>query len=217
MTIKAIETRYNGYRFRSRTEARWAVFFDAAGIRYEYEKEGYELPSGRYLPDFWLPDVEGGAWFEVKGVAPSAGEIRAMHELVDVTEVTFAVITHGGPEVTRLSVISSLYQSDDDGRVYPFRREGWRRLAANTPIPGKRVTLSGKFGHVVDGLGGECGVAVVPPVESPEEFREDFWSALMKSPVYGADAYKECGLIERARSAAKSARFEYGESGALAA
>ena len=34
MSIKAIETRYNGYRFRSRTEARWAVFFDAFGIRY---------------------------------------------------------------------------------------------------------------------------------------------------------------------------------------
>jgi hypothetical protein len=27
--IKAIETSYKGYRFRSRLEARWAVFFDA--------------------------------------------------------------------------------------------------------------------------------------------------------------------------------------------
>ena len=26
--IKAIETYYKGYRFRSRLEARWAVFFD---------------------------------------------------------------------------------------------------------------------------------------------------------------------------------------------
>jgi len=26
--IKAIETQYRGYRFRSRLEARWAVFFD---------------------------------------------------------------------------------------------------------------------------------------------------------------------------------------------
>ena len=39
--IKAIETIYNGYRFRSRLEARWAVFFDEIGIKYEYEKEGY--------------------------------------------------------------------------------------------------------------------------------------------------------------------------------
>lgn len=51
--IKAIETEYKGYRFRSRLEARWAVFFDALEIEYEYEPEGYVLPSGkRYLPDF---------------------------------------------------------------------------------------------------------------------------------------------------------------------
>ena len=30
-TAKAIETRYAGHRFRSRLEARWAVFFDALG------------------------------------------------------------------------------------------------------------------------------------------------------------------------------------------
>lgn len=54
--IKAIETFYKGYKFRSRLEARWAVFFDAAGIEYEYEPEGYTLSDGsRYLPDFYLP------------------------------------------------------------------------------------------------------------------------------------------------------------------
>lgn len=71
--IKAIETRYNGYHFRSRAEARWAVFFDAIGLHYEYEKEGYELECGRYLPDFWLPDLK--YWFEVKGQNPTADEI----------------------------------------------------------------------------------------------------------------------------------------------
>ena len=55
--MKAIETRYNGWFFRSRLEARWAVYFDSIGIKYEYEPEGYELPSGWYLPDFWLPQV----------------------------------------------------------------------------------------------------------------------------------------------------------------
>jgi len=54
--IKAIETQYKGYRFRSRTEARWAVFFDALGVEWEYEREGYDLgEAGWYLPDFWLP------------------------------------------------------------------------------------------------------------------------------------------------------------------
>lgn len=61
--MKAIETEYNGYKFRSRLEARWAVFFDASGIKYEYELEGME-DGTRYLPDFYLPDL--GLWVEVK-------------------------------------------------------------------------------------------------------------------------------------------------------
>ena len=66
MEIKPIETVYNGYKFRSRLEARWAVFFDALGIKYEYEKEGFDLGElGWYLPDFFLPNSK---WFvEVKG------------------------------------------------------------------------------------------------------------------------------------------------------
>ena len=51
--IKAIETKYKGYRFRSRLEARWAVFFDACGYNWEYEPEGFDLGDGiYYLPDF---------------------------------------------------------------------------------------------------------------------------------------------------------------------
>jgi len=67
MTIKAIETVYRGWRFRSRLEARWAVFFDALGIAWEYEPEGYELSDGSYyLPDFWLPTFNRGMFVEVK-------------------------------------------------------------------------------------------------------------------------------------------------------
>lgn len=66
MTIKPIETWYAGCRFRSRLEARWAVALDELGITWEYEAQGYKLPSGaRYLPDFWLPDQQ--AHIEVKG------------------------------------------------------------------------------------------------------------------------------------------------------
>lgn len=65
--IKAIETRYGGYNFRSRTEARWAVFFKTMGIQFTYEPEGLILPDGTwYLPDFYLP--ESDTWFEAKGV-----------------------------------------------------------------------------------------------------------------------------------------------------
>jgi hypothetical protein len=56
-TIKAIETEYRGYKFRSRLEARWAVFWDSLNVKWYYEHEGYETPEGRYLPDFWLPDI----------------------------------------------------------------------------------------------------------------------------------------------------------------
>jgi len=67
MTIRAIETVWKGYRFRSRTEARWAVFFSALGLRWDYEPEGFDLgDAGWYLPDFYLPDLCGGMWAEVK-------------------------------------------------------------------------------------------------------------------------------------------------------
>jgi hypothetical protein len=68
VNIKPIETLYNGYRFRSRLEARWAVFFDEIGLRYEYEKEGFDLDGIWYLPDFWLPEKD--CWAEIKGVEP---------------------------------------------------------------------------------------------------------------------------------------------------
>ena len=50
--IKPIETEYDGYRFRSRLEARWAVFFKHAGVAYEYEPEGFRRNGVWYLPDF---------------------------------------------------------------------------------------------------------------------------------------------------------------------
>lgn len=57
--IKPIETEYAGYKFRSRLEARWAVFFDACGVDWEYEPQGYTLQDGtKYLPDFLLHGVE---------------------------------------------------------------------------------------------------------------------------------------------------------------
>jgi hypothetical protein len=63
--MKPIETIYNGYRFRSRLEARWAVFFDVLGIKWVYEPEGYDLGRlGYYLPDFWLTEI--GCFAEVK-------------------------------------------------------------------------------------------------------------------------------------------------------
>jgi len=62
--LRNIPTCYKGNEFRSRLEARWAVFWDILGVEYRYEFEGFELPSGWYIPDFWLPDL--ACWVEVK-------------------------------------------------------------------------------------------------------------------------------------------------------
>lgn len=66
--IKAIETRYKGYRFRSRLEARWAVFFDRLELDWEYEPEGFDLGQfGYYLPDFKVFTPQGEVmWYEIK-------------------------------------------------------------------------------------------------------------------------------------------------------
>jgi len=65
--IKAIQTRAFGCYFRSRLEARWATFFNTMGWSWEYEPEGFELESGRYLPDFKVQESNHVlTWFEVK-------------------------------------------------------------------------------------------------------------------------------------------------------
>jgi hypothetical protein len=79
MGLKAIETVYNGYRFRSRLEARWAVFFDALGLAYRYEDQGYDIGGKWYLPDFWIPALRG--WVEIKGQAPTKAEGDLAYEL----------------------------------------------------------------------------------------------------------------------------------------
>lgn len=50
--MRPIETEYRSITFRSRTEARWAVFFDVMEWRWEYEP--VEVPFGNsvYIPDF---------------------------------------------------------------------------------------------------------------------------------------------------------------------
>jgi hypothetical protein len=77
--LKAIETEYNGRLYRSRIEARWAVFFDTLGIEHEYEKEGYDLDGLWYLPDFWLPSLK--LWVEIKGDVPTEQELEKASRL----------------------------------------------------------------------------------------------------------------------------------------
>jgi hypothetical protein len=65
--LRAIDTPYKGHLFRSRLEARWAVFFTLMGIDWEYEVEGFDLDGVWYLPDFRLKTPQGADfWVEVK-------------------------------------------------------------------------------------------------------------------------------------------------------
>ena len=89
-TITAIQTEYKGYRFRSRLEARWAVFFDACHVNWEYEPEGFALPNGQfYLPDFLLHGCAGRSpsdlYVEVKGkmTETDAKKIRQFSSIND--------------------------------------------------------------------------------------------------------------------------------------
>jgi hypothetical protein len=92
--IKAIDTRYRGHLFRSRLEARWAVFFDWMGVIWEYEKEGYTVNGIPYLPDFWLP--EHSVFIEIKGLPPTIKESNLTAALCEVVNCATAIF-HGLP------------------------------------------------------------------------------------------------------------------------
>ena len=93
-TVMPIQTPYQGYRFRSRLEARWATFFTKLGVKWEYEKEGYPLVTDHYLPDFWLPGLS--LWVEIKGALPNEREKQLLKELSAATN-SGAVLFHGMP------------------------------------------------------------------------------------------------------------------------
>lgn len=84
MSIAAIETSYKGYRFRSRLEARWAVFFDVMKIKWVYEPEGFKKDCDycgtiNYLPDFYLSEIN--VWVEVKGLFSTDNAKKLAHFL----------------------------------------------------------------------------------------------------------------------------------------
>ena len=109
--MKAIETRYGGCLFRSRLEARWAVFFDNLRIRWEYEIEGFVLNDGSwYLPDFWLPTFHGGMYVEVKPPGDSFDKARQF--CVDSGKAVW--LAEGTPDVRAYVVIEPAPPGVDD-------------------------------------------------------------------------------------------------------
>lgn len=135
-TIKPIETRYGGYHFRSRLEARWAVFFDqlkesqpwTKSLDWTFEAQGFELPSGWYLPDFHFSNSEllievkpRTAAVEMDG--PAGREVAIGDELVAAGVAWMCV--YGDP----LSVFEGWSFPDlelfDEGHFSPFSWGGW--------------------------------------------------------------------------------------------
>ncbi len=81
--LKPIQTLYKGIRYRSRLEARYAVFFDYMQIEVRYESEGYVTEGRAYLPDFYLPNLN--QYIEIK---PN-GDFRT-DNLVNEKMISFA-------------------------------------------------------------------------------------------------------------------------------
>jgi hypothetical protein len=101
-SIQPIETRYRGCRFRSRLEARFAVFLDALRVPWEYEPQGFRLEDVCYLPDFWLPEQR--QWLEIKPsfFKPRAGwrqaYLLAKYTGYDVVIMSHLKVQDYGPE-----------------------------------------------------------------------------------------------------------------------
>lgn len=72
----AIPTEYKGITFRSKLEARWAVFFDTLGIEWEYEPQGYEIGTG------WASDWPRYLFSDGETVAYETRESAELHILI---------------------------------------------------------------------------------------------------------------------------------------
>lgn len=191
---KPIETRYAGCRFRSRLEARWAVFFDHLDIRWQYETEGYELSTGKYLPDFYLPDFD--QWVEVKG-ALSHRDFRRI--LTAATELPAKTTEQVRPGVLVLGPIP------EPGRPYCHARVGaiGATVAVQSVFFTKRSTLW------------PVGPVVLWPLEPITRLPEDktAWVRNSFTEAAESDDLALSPAVDTAYRAARSARFEYGEEG----
>lgn len=194
--VKAIETRYKGYRFRSRLEARWAVFFDTLGVAWEYEKEGFDLDGEYYLPDFWLP--EQGCWVEVKGQSPNEREGNLAFALSGATGKPVYIFWGDVPDPETGEAHT------DSAYVY----ERWEATPAdeggswdNNQMWCECLTC-GKVGIAFDGRSDRL----------PCKAR--FKGGTCPTSGHGDKGYtNNSPRLKRAYTAARSARFEHGESG----
>jgi len=216
--IKAIETVYNGYKFRSRLEARWAVFFDALGIRYEYEKEGYQLPDGtKYLPDFWLPEFS--LWVEVK---PSQEHksfewMQADNKAKQLRTVTGnpVLIVRGDPAETgwqkfhgyafidggfgECSSEAVFAKGEGNPFLLVFNFQGnWGEYEG-------AITLTNNNADTID--------RIQDLLTCLEEFKHKIYRFVLDETAYVFDRKERGSEVDLAAIKARQARFEHGEKG----
>jgi hypothetical protein len=227
--MKAIETRWKGWRFRSRTEARWAVFLEAAGIAFEYESEGFRLSTGLYLPDFRLTQFPSSsfpsgwarqeAWLEIKPSWPSDEERAKCAELAAETCCP-VLIAMGVPDFAEQVLI---YEPDWE----PHMREllsAWAGVLSFVNV--------GSSGDETIGVGrGPLSADEIAEMRSYLERHDlqkddEIWKSL--APFHGVYArvlgmrpgQEESGsayiglndTLRRAFDAARGARFEFGQT-----
>jgi len=103
-TIRAIQTEYAGHWFRSRLEARWAIYLDALGLTWTYEAEGYAMTYNgqpvNYLPDFWVKEWK--CFMEIKGgILRDEDRLKATALAAMTNKETHGVLMAGGiPEMS---------------------------------------------------------------------------------------------------------------------
>lgn len=213
MTIQAIQTRYAGHHFRSRLEARWAVFFDTLGIKWEYEPQGYlvgyEGDRTPYLPDFYLPKEK--LWVEVKG----------SEDQLDVQLLVNAAVPHYGlPNCSWYGEYwVSLLVLGPIGRPRRIvETDSGAHVGYGLP---SHSLLSFRKGCVFQGVAyfTEAGVEINPEggavgSDGPdvyEDTRGRDWGNLVVGGICISDGLD--APVAKAYRAARSARFEHGETG----
>lgn len=189
MTHRAIQTIYRGYRFRSRLEARWAVFFETLGLKWEYEPEGFELGDGfRYLPDFRVTypgrnrSEQHTHWFEVKGDLTQISQSE-WEKLVRFSEREDLVLLDGVPTQRMYPQVRSVLLP----RVNAFEDPPERPYAIDV-----EMTKEKRDGWALWSHKGRLWW----------DYHENFFD-------YGDDDHIRA--IGRACDAARGARFEFGE------
>jgi hypothetical protein len=184
--VQPIQTEYDGYKFRSRLEARWAVFFNYLDIDYRYEPEGFKLSNDEwYLPDFYLKNVavrsteREGMWAEVKSEKPECSWRKGVYNTLN------KLTTHTSECAALLVGEVSNHAADRRGEEYHF--ESNPELGIDNYMYWMKCY--------------NCG-------EMKFEFHETNY---MSCEICGANCDHEHNEIEKAVKKARSARFEHGE------